>query len=454
MKRRFVGFILFVLTGLSVTYANQGPITFKLFLEDAVQKGGIEFLNEDLRAPFALAELYDGLKYRQLWKSDRLYEAALDALESASEHGLLPDDYHFSKLLSLDNMFLDEDEYLFVREILISDGLLLLGGHLANGKWTLKTNGSWQTDTFVRELLSSSKRLSGSRFLNLVDEQPPTSLHYRLLHNYRFDLAEEDNPAEKELLNKIDASMERMRREKFDFSGQYWQVNIPSYILSRMNSGQSTWSSKCIVGASATPTPTLSGTIEEVIINPSWYVPQSIEEEVFAIALDNPLYLQRNRFVVYDSTGLPLDPDSLIYTLPDSMAVRYNLIQKPGPANPLGKIKVRFPNRESIYLHDTPYRQNFEQDNRALSHGCIRVADIVKFVSFLKLDMLLVSTALAQSEPVVFRLETPQQLIITYYTASINSAGEIEYFDDIYDQDPELLEILRSPMESVNHFGL
>jgi murein L,D-transpeptidase YcbB/YkuD len=56
-----------------------------------------------------------------------------------------------------------------------------------------------------------------------------------------------------------------------------------------------------------------------------------------------------------------------------------NVVQPPGAANAFGRIKFAFSNKFQVYLHDTPEKRLFGYQQRAFSHGCMRVENPTKF---------------------------------------------------------------------------
>jgi murein L,D-transpeptidase YcbB/YkuD len=126
------------------------------------------------------------------------------------------------------------------------------------------------------------------------------------------------------------------------------------------------------------------------------------------------------------------------------------VVQPPGAANALGRIKFNFPNKFQVYLHDTPEKRLFAADRRAYSHGCMRVEDPTKFGEIM--------LSLAMKEPMpnsrqlqgmfgheekVFKLEKQPMVHLTYQTAYVDD-GKLTFRDDIYGFDARIHAILHS----------
>jgi L,D-transpeptidase YcbB len=128
-----------------------------------------------------------------------------------------------------------------------------------------------------------------------------------------------------------------------------------------------------------------------------------------------------------------------------------NVVQPPGAANALGRIKFNSPNKFQVYLHDTPEKKLFAYDKRAFSHGCMRVEDPTMFGEIM--------LRLAQHGPTpnsrqiyamfgkdehTFKLQEHPTVLLTYQTAFVDDAGKLQVRDDIYGFDQRINSILRS----------
>lgn len=188
-------------------------------------------------------------------------------------------------------------------------------------------------------------------------------------------------------------------------------------------------------------TPIMRDRVSHVILNPEWNVPSRIVREELepAIAKD-PTYLEKKHFRA------------------EQLASGYTMyVQTHGPFNALGQVKLSFPNSESIYLHDTNARGLFRQPVRALSHGCVRVEDV------LQLATLLLEADLAKEGKKVsywalkgitdrnastayFELKEPVPIFLEYYTASVEDDGTVAFHPDVYGYDEESLPAVLAAM--------
>lgn len=197
--------------------------------------------------------------------------------------------------------------------------------------------------------------------------------------------------------------------------GRWLLVNIPAYSISLMDGPRRLARWRAIVGKPKTPTPIFNANASAVIINPWWDVPASIvAESVGRLLARQPRLAARKGYV--------------------RQGDRYR--QAPGPDNQLGQMKLEFFNPHSIGIHDTPSRQLFSRDRRALSHGCIRVDDPFGFAATLlgppaSRDSL-TTLAATNSETRRLPLPAPIPVIVGYFTAEVGDDGQLRLFDDVY----------------------
>jgi L,D-transpeptidase YcbB len=259
------------------------------------------------------------------------------------------------------------------------------------------------------------------------------------------------NTSVDERIKQIIVNLERWRWVPPLRDSEYLYVNIPEYHLYAFNGDNVDLQMPVIVGTRASHTVVFSDELEYVVLNPYWNIPYSIAvEEMLPKRQRDSLYFRRNKIEVgingnYDS----LDESLIDWTEfgPDNFP--YTLRQKPGPWNQLGSIKFIFPNKFSIYLHDTPSKELFASKNRDLSHGCIRVAEPVVLADYLlknrrdfsrqKLNRIISGK---NQEDLWITLEDSMPVYILYFTVWVNRNGETHYRKDIYGHDRKLNALL------------
>jgi L,D-transpeptidase YcbB len=248
-------------------------------------------------------------------------------------------------------------------------------------------------------------------------------------------LAVINGPKPGQQVERVIANMERWRWLPRDLGKTYVMVNIPDFTLKVVRGHDLVWRTKIVAGKPQTPTPLLSAAMDNVLVNPSWYVPQSIIQNELL-----PLYASDPN--IFDRMGLEVKkgPDGNI-----------NVVQPPGAANALGRIKFNFPNKFQVYLHDTPEKRLFASDKRAFSHGCMRVEDPTKFGEIMLHLAMNGSTPNSQQlyamfghDEKTFKLVNRPMVHLTYQTAYVDDAGKLVLRDDIYGFDARIQAILHS----------
>ena len=237
--------------------------------------------------------------------------------------------------------------------------------------------------------------------------------------------------------NKIDAviaNMERWRWLPRDLGNAHVTVNIPEFMLKVVDRGSTVWTTRVVVGQPETPTPLVSAEIENILLNPTWHVPESIIYNEYLPALQrDPRILER--------MGLVLERAS------DGRVV---VKQPPGEENALGQMKFNFPNRFQVYLHDTPTKHMFARARRAYSHGCMRVENPAKFGEVLLsianprndyTEERLQQAWGGDEKWIKFRRKIPVHLI--YMTAYVDPNGKLVVREDIYGYDQKVAAILK-----------
>ena len=232
----------------------------------------------------------------------------------------------------------------------------------------------------------------------------------------------------------IIANMERWRWLPRDLGKAYVMVNIPEYILRVVDHGSLAWSTRVVVGQPGEKaTPLLTETMKYITVNPTWNVPPSIINNEYL-----PAYAQDP--TVLDRMGLKMERnrDGTIH-----------IYQPPGAGNALGRIRFNFPNKFSVYQHDTPDKYMFAHDKRAYSHGCMRVQNPDQYA-----DVLLrianprdgytaerIRNMYGTGERDI-QLQYQIPVHLTYQTAAVEN-GHLVIREDIYGRDARLLAALK-----------
>jgi len=259
------------------------------------------------------------------------------------------------------------------------------------------------------------------------------------------------NVTASERVDQLRANLERGRWLLRTMGPEAVIVNVAGFYLHVFLRGEKVWTTRVIVGQSYTKTPIFTETMKSVVLNPDWTVPQSIvRSEIFPKASANPGYLAAGNYYLADSSGRPSgEVDFAAYT---AASFPYRVVQRPGPKNALGLVKFLFPNKYSVYLHDTPNRQLFDKSGRTFSHGCIRVEDPLKFAEIVLGDRLgwnraKIDAAVASGKMRSIELPNPLPVLILYWTVDPSPTGGASFHRDIYGRDARLIKALDAPFK-------
>ncbi|MGE5564407.1 MAG: L,D-transpeptidase family protein [Bacillota bacterium] len=240
---------------------------------------------------------------------------------------------------------------------------------------------------------------------------------------------------------RVLTSLDRVREHPFQ--DKYVMVDAAAARLYMIEDGRVVDSMKVAVGkpGAKTQTPMIASTIYYATVNPYWHVGGELVRSLIAKnVLEKGLgYLKTQGYQVMP--GDPnddrlLDPSTVDWKAVADGTLQVRVRQLPGPANSMGKVKFGFPNAYDIYLHDTPVKELFAQDDRTISHGCIRLEDAQRLERWM-MDGRQVA-ADAPEENVA--LPTPVPIYVTYLTAQAQN-GQLSFVDDIYGRDAQAMRV-------------
>lgn len=230
-------------------------------------------------------------------------------------------------------------------------------------------------------------------------------------------------------------------------------INVPEYMLRLYKNEKEKMRMRVILGAGFTPTPVFQDTLKYIVFSPTWTVPQSIFAEEFLPKLvEDAEHFNSERFLFFKE-GKPIDPYEEEWDDKDLDPTLYRVIENPGEQNSLGRIKFIMPNNFAIYLHDTPADALFERDERALSHGCIRLEKPVELAEYLlsdqkEWDVPRIKQAMFADEPQQVDLTEEVPVYIVYRTAWVGEDDRVNFRDDIYGHDRRHLDHLASAADN------
>jgi murein L,D-transpeptidase YcbB/YkuD len=265
-----------------------------------------------------------------------------------------------------------------------------------------------------------------------------------------------------ERIRQLELNLERWRWLPADLGNRYIVVNLPGYdlrVVERQRGangdGETTvMDMRTVVGRTELPTPAMSATITQIVLNPFWNIPADIaEKEMIPELAKDPAYLAKRQIKVLsrEKGRHAVDPRKIDWES-EGWRFEYRLRQEPGPRNSLGQLKFVLANPFGIYLHDTPKRSLFRQLKRAISHGCIRVEHPHELAAYLlagtQWSRDAIASVVASDKRKFIDLPGPVPVYLVYFTAWVDEDGNAQFRDDVYGDDAALDAALRTEVGS------
>lgn len=240
-------------------------------------------------------------------------------------------------------------------------------------------------------------------------------------------------------LAQLKTNLGRLRAMSNHLGNRYVMVNIPAAQIEAVDNGVAVSRHIAVVGRIDRPSPEVNSKIIEVNFNPYWTVPVSlVRRDLIPLMQKDPSYLTSEHIHIYDQHNNELTPSQINWYSND--AVNYRFRQDPGALNSLGTIRINFPSKDGVYMHDTPQKGLFADDMRFDSSGCVRVQNVRELVDWLLRDTpgwsrQEIDAAIQSGERKDARLAKPVPVYWVYITAWATPDGVVQFRDDIYNRD-------------------
>ncbi len=232
-------------------------------------------------------------------------------------------------------------------------------------------------------------------------------------------------------IEQIIINLNRMQWMPVMQNDNYISVNIPDLMLNVYENKVKVFDMPVVIGKEGTNTSMFTGDLDKMVFSPYWNIPTSIvQREILPKMQSDPGYLKsRNMEITGKNDSLPV------------------IRQLPGKDNALGKVKFLFPNRYDIYFHDTNAKDIFSKDNRAVSHGCIRLADAEKLAVYLLRNNQAwspkkIHIAMNAAKEQAVDVDPAMPVTICYYTAWVDETGQLNFCDDVYANDKKIAPMM------------
>jgi murein L,D-transpeptidase YcbB/YkuD len=240
-------------------------------------------------------------------------------------------------------------------------------------------------------------------------------------------------------LAQLQTNLVRLRSMSGNLGARYVLCNIPAARIEAIEGNVAVSRHTAVVGKPDRPSPDINSKIVEINFNPYWTVPVSIvRRDLIPKMQAEPDYLTNNRIRIFDGRGDELTPSQINWYSQE--AVNYRFKQDPGDFNSLGSIRINFPSKDGVYMHDTPLKNLFGEDQRFHSSGCVRVQNVRELVNWLLVETpgwsrQEIDAVIKSGERKDARILKPVQLYWVYVTAWATPDGVIQFREDIYNRD-------------------
>ena len=243
---------------------------------------------------------------------------------------------------------------------------------------------------------------------------------------------------------KLRIAMEQLRWLPHQLGTRYVFLNQPAFEVSYVNGGNAPLTMRAVIGKPDSQTYFFTDRIKEVTFNPYWNVPRSIVvNEMLPKLWRNPSYLDRLGYEVSNSRGRQVASNAVDWASVAADQAGIDVRQPPGPKNALGRVKIDFPNKHAIYLHDTPQKHLFAREQRAFSHGCVRLQHPREMAAaLLGTGVEYVDKKIARGETQTERVSGDIPVYLAYFTAWPDAQGNVRYYKDIYGRDAHLAQAI------------
>ncbi len=261
------------------------------------------------------------------------------------------------------------------------------------------------------------------------------------------------NAGAEDKIKSIRANMEQWRWMPEDLGKTHVFVNLPAFTLKLVQNGTVSLEERVIAGKSATQTPVFSRNLTSVVLKPSWQLPESIKVEKLIDAQRRGSSIEDEGYVIKKGEKI-VESWEVDWSKADLTA--YTFFQPSGDGNALGRVKFLFPNKHSVYLHDTPNKSLFELSERLFSHGCVRLRNPLKFAQRL-IDLSQGEGSVDVKESIEdgpgnnqVSLENPIPIHFGYFTVWVDGDGQADYLGDPYGHEERIALALENKWEEID----
>jgi len=430
--------------------------------------------------PRFTAKLYEDANYQPLLIAKFLPDSGLinaaEKINASAEHGLSAENFQAERIITLLEKVYSKDQVKTTEEAYAAlvDLELTASGAITDYANAIqygivsprKIFAQFYTKVERPDSNSFRKPYETSNLKTFLDSIQPQSESYKTLQTALAQNITAPGHSAEDTKRILAVNLERLRWQIGKMENKYVWVNIPAFTLQVYEQGKPILDMRVCVGEGRNKgsitslteydekdlkkdrpfnreTPQLYSKIHSVQVNPVWNIPVSIAtNEITKYAAQDRYYLNNKNIDVFYKGKKIEDPETIDWSKADAGKI-YTFKQRPGADNSLGKIKFLFDNQSSVYLHDTPAKDAFNLDVRAVSHGCVRVEKPLELARALfgpGNKFKEINTGMQSKDPKAENISLPKQVpvYLGYFTCWKDDSGKLLFFNDIYEQDAVL----------------
>lgn len=239
-------------------------------------------------------------------------------------------------------------------------------------------------------------------------------------------------------LRQLETNLVRVRAYSGFLGNRYIVLNIPAAQAEAVENGQVVSRHVAVVGKADRQSPVISTRVADINFNPYWTVPASIiRKDLIPKMQAEPDYLTNQRIRIFNGQGQEVSPTSINWNSMDAMNYRFR--QDPFEGNSMGNVRINIPNQHAVYMHDTPSKGLFGEDQRFHSSGCARIQNVRELIAWIlqgtpwtrsEIDRVFRTVDRVDARPV-----QPVPVYWVYVTAWADPDGMVQFRNDIYARD-------------------
>jgi L,D-transpeptidase YcbB len=245
-------------------------------------------------------------------------------------------------------------------------------------------------------------------------------------------------------LHQLETNLVRVRAYSGNLGNRYIVLNIPAAQAEAVENGQVVSRHVAVVGKADRQSPVITTRVADINFNPYWTVPTSIiRKDLIPKMQAEPDYLSKNRIRIFNGHGQEVPATAVNWNTMD--AINYRFRQDPFEGNSMGNVRINIPNQHAVYMHDTPSKGLFGEDQRFHSSGCARIQNVRELIAWILQGTQWTRSEIDRIFRTVDRVDAkpaqPVSVYWVYVTAWADPDGMVQFREDIYGRDGGIQQV-------------